>query len=432
MDTGLDLAPVPLDRRTARWYDTALLFAGANVVSTTLVTGATLGAVTDLETAVWIVLLGALFGTLPIAVLARLGVRTGLPSMVILRGPFGTGGAAGISALLVITNFAWIALNNTIAAAALRALFGGDRRLWSMGVGLAAIAVALTGPRVMALFDRVAVPMMALAVALLTWVLVRRLAQEPAPGLEHPLGVLAGLDVVIGYQVSWSLMFADYTRYQRRERGATIAVLLGLACSSVWLMLVGAGAARLGGGSEPAALVLGLGAPQVALLIIGLSTITTNFVNLYLSALALRTLVPRAPRAGSVLLIGAIGTGLGLLTDLLARYADFMGLIATALLPIVAIALVHFFGVRGPVEPRAVVGGAAMLAWISGVLCYQLVRALAPEVGATLPTLLVAAVIYWSSAGALSPPEGSASRRAFSAAGAGRTASDGPGESSVP
>jgi NCS1 family nucleobase:cation symporter-1 len=405
VDAGLDLEPIPLDRRTARWYDTALLFAGANVVSTTLVTGAALGATTDLRTALWIVVLGALLGTLPIAVLARLGVRTGLPTMVVLRGPFGRRGAAGISALLLVTNFAWIALNNTIAAAALRPLFGGDRRLWSLGVGVVAIALALTGPRVMALFDRFAVPLMAVAGGLLSWALIRRLAEGGAPPVEQPLGTLAGLDVVIAYQVSWSLMFADYTRYQRRESGATLAVLVGLTSSSIWLMLVGAGAARLGGGSDPTALVLGLGAPPVALLIIGLSTITTNFVNLYLSALALRTLLPSAPRGGSVLLIGAIGTGLGLITDdLLGRYADFMGLIATALLPIVAIALVHFFGVGGRVEPRAAWGGPAVVAWVCGVVCYQLVRALAPGVGATLPTLLVAAAIYWSGTLAFAPP----------------------------
>jgi purine-cytosine permease-like protein len=29
-----------------------------------------------------------------------------------------------------------------------------------------------------------------------------------------------GLDVVIGYQVSWILMFADYSRYTRSARGS--------------------------------------------------------------------------------------------------------------------------------------------------------------------------------------------------------------------
>ncbi|HVS14979.1 MAG TPA: cytosine permease [Thermoanaerobaculia bacterium] len=416
VDTGLDLEPIPADRRTARWYDTALVFAGANVVTTTLVTGGTLGAATDLRTAATVVLLGAVVGTLPIAVLARLGVRSGLPSMVILRGPFGGAGAAAISALLVITNFAWIALNNTIAAAALQPLFGGDARLWSLGVGVLAIGLAVCGPRVMALFDRAAVPLMALAGGLLTWALARRLAAASPPVPDQPLGILAGLDVVIGYQVSWSLMFADYTRFQRRESGATLAVLLGLTGSSVWLMLVGAGAGRLGGGNDPTAMVLGLGAPSVALLIIALSTITTNFVNLFLSALALRALVPRAPRVGSVLLLGAVGTGLGLLADdLLGRYADFMGLLATALLPIVAIALVHFFVLGGGVAMRSAWSAPALAAWLAGVLCYQALRTLAPALGATLPTLLVAAAVYW-----LSSPSAPA------------TAKSGPGSSTVP
>ena len=112
MDSGLDLTPVAPERRSASTLDVALLFAGANVVSSTLITGATLGQQGALSTALFALLGGCLIGTLPLALLARLGPRTGLPSMVLLRQPFGRTGAAAISLLLVVTNFAWIALNN--------------------------------------------------------------------------------------------------------------------------------------------------------------------------------------------------------------------------------------------------------------------------------------------------------------------------------
>ncbi len=56
-----------------------------------------------------------------------------------------------------------------------------------------------------------------------------------------------GLDVVIGYQVSWILMFADYSRYTRSVRGSAVAVFLGLAVTSAWMMPLGAIAARAAG-----------------------------------------------------------------------------------------------------------------------------------------------------------------------------------------
>jgi purine-cytosine permease-like protein len=128
-----------------------------------------------------------------------------------------------------------------------------------------------------------------------------------------------------------------------------------------------------------------------------LSTITTNFVNLYLSALAVRNLWHTAPPRPTVLLVGAIGTLFGLLSpNLLDQYAGFMGWIGTSFLPIAAITVVHFFVLhRGTTMEARPWSVAAILAWSAGVATYQAVAHLAPRFGATVPTLVVTALSYW-------------------------------------
>jgi purine-cytosine permease-like protein len=321
---------------------------------------------------------------------------------VLLRGPFGTGGASTIAALLVVTNFAWIALNDVIAARALRGILGGEQWLWSLLAGTAAVALALGGPRFMALFDRVAVPLMGVVGVALTVALVRQApltSTSSSIGGGGSAGLLAGLDLVVAYQVSWSLMFADYTRFQRSERSASLAVLVGLSATSAWLMAVGMLAARAGS-NDPAEMIVGLGLPVAALVAVVLSTLTTNFVNIFLSALALRTLRPTVEPRAAVLVLGGIGTALGVLRgDLLDRYAAFMGVLATLLLPIVAIALVHFFlrpdtaatapGTHAPGFRRP-----AFLSWLAGALTYTVASRFLAGAGATLPTLLCAGALY--------------------------------------
>ena len=403
MTSSYDLQAVPSDERSASTLDVALIFAGANVVTSTLITGGTLGLMGgSFWQLVAIAMVGVLVGTLPIAVLARLGPRTGLPTMVLLRRPFGSAGAAAISLLLVLTNFAWIALNNVVAAQALSGILGGQEWLWSMAVGALATGLALGGSRIMALFDRIAVPLLAILGALLTWKLLGNGA-PPAVGqlpssAELSFAPFLALDLIIGYQISWSLMFADYTRFQARESQATRSVLLGLTASSLWLMIVGLASAQQGGGNDPTSMVLGLGLPTMALLLVALSTITTNFVNLYLSGLAVRNLVPKARAMPTVLVIGTLGTALGVISGgFLDSYAGFMGTLATLLLPIVAIALVHFFVVSPTTEspdvetpPRWQPG--AVLAWALGCATYQACSG--TPLGATLPTLAVAAGVY--------------------------------------
>jgi NCS1 family nucleobase:cation symporter-1 len=398
MDSGLDLGPVPLQRRTASVLDVLLVFAGANIVTTTLVTGGSVGSAFTWPQTIFVIVVGTLAGVSLLGLLARLGPRFGLPTMVLLRQPFGDRGAEAISFLLLVTNFAWIALNNVIAARALAAIVPGSARLWSILVGAIAVVVTLFGPRAMALFNRAAVPLLLLVgVALTVAIVGSGVGRLDGPG-DASFGLLAGLDVVVGYQVSWSLMFADYTRFQRSESGAATAVTLGLASTSLWLVGLGAAAGRIGGANDPTAMILGAGLPVAALLLMALSTITTNFVNLYLSALAVRNLWHRAPPRPTVLLVGCVGTLFGLLSpDLLDRYAGFMGWIGTSFLPIAAIVVVHFFVLdRGAACESRSWSPAAILAWSAGVATYQAVARFTPQLGATVPTLIVTALLFWT------------------------------------
>ena len=68
-----------------------------------------------------------------------------------------------------------------------------------------------------------------------------------------------GLDVVIGYQVSWLLMFADYSRYTRSGRAAATAVFAGLAMPALWLMPVGWSLARIAGSDDPGTMLAAAG-----------------------------------------------------------------------------------------------------------------------------------------------------------------------------
>ena len=81
-------------------------------------TGAALGLRYGESQAITIALIGAVFGALLVAVLAPVGSRTGVPSMIAARAPLGYRGAQIVSGLLYLTNFAWIAINNQIAASA--------------------------------------------------------------------------------------------------------------------------------------------------------------------------------------------------------------------------------------------------------------------------------------------------------------------------
>nr|HPK72988.1 cytosine permease [Vicinamibacterales bacterium] len=138
-----DIAPVaPGDRRQSP-LDLFVIFAGANIVATTLQVGAALAADFGAIAAVALIAAGAVGGSALVASLSVLGPRLGVPSVIAARAALGVRGAALVAGLLYVTNFAWIAVNNVIAASVGSQILGGPGAMpiWVVGLGLVSTAV---------------------------------------------------------------------------------------------------------------------------------------------------------------------------------------------------------------------------------------------------------------------------------------------------
>lgn len=398
---GLDLSPITRDEQTSSPTDLFLIFVGANIVATTLQVGASLPATFSLGTALMVIAIGAVAGASLTAVLAPIGTRLRVPSIVATRAALGFGGAQVLALLLFLTNFAWIALNNVIAASITAQVSGlGGPTSWAVGLGLAATLIVLGGPRAAAVVDRIAVPLLLLAGAVFTVAVWR------APTPDWPVGsaalgdVVTGFDVVIGYQASWLLMFADYPRFVRSARGAGIAVFLGLALTALWFMPLGLVGAAVAGSADPGAMVAALGLGAWGAVLVALAALTTNFVNIYMSALALRSLKPTLSSGACVWVIGGVGSLLGLFSQgWLEQFAGFTLVLATGLIPVGGILLAHFFLLRPTVDVDALYDTTSpsrrwhwpgLLAWVVGGITFQL----STSIGGTLPSLIVTMATY--------------------------------------
>jgi len=401
----VEIGPAPEAERTQSSFDLFLIWAGADIVATTFVVGASLAGAFETRTALWLIVVGSLAGAAMVAALAPLGPRLGVPSIVAARAALGIRGAAAIALLMYVINFAWIAINNVIAASACAALWGGreSERAWAFGLGVLSTLVVAGGPRWVARTDRVAVPLL-FGLGVVMTLACPRLEPAPLPPQTGAgLSLLRGLDVVFGYQASWILMFADYSRYTKSERGSLLAVFLGLGLTSAWLMALGYLAARAAQSPDPAAMLeaAGLGVGGAVLMAFG--TLTTNFVNIYLSALAWRSLLPRSSQQLALWVTGLVGAALSLLSRAwLDRFADFMLVLGGAFVPIGGILIARFFLDRRPVDvaalydPRGVharhfgFSPAGMLAWAAGAAAYYAIGA----TGGTLPALALALLVY--------------------------------------
>jgi purine-cytosine permease-like protein len=133
------------------------------------------------------------------------------------------------------------------------------------------------------------------------------------------------------------------------------------------------------------------------------ATVTTNFVNIYMSSLALRSLLPKAGDQATVWSTGLLGAALSAFSGAwLERYAGFMLLLGGTLVPIGGVLLARFYLIRSEVRVEALYNRSGefsrhrgfdlvgLTAWAAGAATYYLARG----VGATLPSLVVAVATY--------------------------------------
>ncbi|MBP6703343.1 MAG: cytosine permease [Vicinamibacteria bacterium] len=397
---AVDLEPIPAAEKTQSALDLFLIFAGANVVATTFITGATLKAGLPFSSALAAAALGSLIGAGLVALLVPVGSKWGVPSIIALRAPLGRPGAHLVAVILYITNFAWIALNNVIAASVTEVIFPSvDMRVLAVALGIAATMIVAGGPRLVALANRAAVPLMVVAGSYLAFLAMKSFGSVSEVSALPALSMWQALDLVIAYQVSWILMFADYSRYSASPRRSGLAVFASLALTSILGMSLGALLSAISGSADPGGMLAALGSPLFGALLLAVATITTNFVNIYLSALALRSLIPRIPDGPAVLVTGFVGAALSVLSrEWIDGYSAFMGALGLILVPLGGVALAQFFPFPRNIDPLDLYkpgrfmkpGWAGLVAWAAGAFVYWKYQA----TGATVPALLVSFALY--------------------------------------
>jgi purine-cytosine permease-like protein len=406
-----DIRPVSHSVQSQSAADLFLIFVGANVVATTFQVGASLAGSFSLPATLVLIALGSIAGAALVAALAPLGSRLRVPSVIAARPALGVTGAGLVAVILYISNFAWIALNNVIAASACARAAGvwlgpafGAQLPWAITLGLLATAVVWRGPRAVARADRVAVPLM-LAVAVALTVACLRDTSGTTALPATAMSWARGFDVVIGYQVSWILMFADFSRYTRSARASAAVVFTALAATSIWMMPLGVVAARAAGNVDPGAMLDAVGLGAAGALLLALATVTTNFVNIYMSSLAWKSLTPRASDAAVIWSIGIVGTALSAVPGVwLEQYTNFMVILGGVLVPIGGLLVAHYYIRPARIDDRLVdemyesagpfrgVLPAGIIAWAIGALVYFVAGR--TESGGTAPSLVASVVVY--------------------------------------
>ncbi len=374
------------------------LWFGAAISIAEILTGGLLAPL-GFQSGMAAIVLGHVAGTGILVLAGWIGTQERIPALVSTRISFGTYGSYLFSVLNVLQLLGWTAVMIIAAARSAneisKLLWGLDQlSLWSIGIGgLVFVWIILGREGGVKKANMLAVFLLLGITVVLSSVVFKdstALSAPPAGGMSF--GQAVELSVIM--PLSWLPLIADYTRFAKSKASAAWGSGLGYFVGSCWMYIIGLGAAIIAGNPEPSAMLLAANLGLSALGIIILATVTTTFLDAYSAGVSFGNVFPKFDEKRVALVMTVIGTIIALGVNI-EQYENFLIAIGSVFAPLFAVLLTEYFIIKNrKVQDEMLVNWSALIVWALGVGMYYQFITLDFVFGATIPVMVITAILY--------------------------------------
>lgn len=434
------VAPISRKERNLGHWDMFATWFGANANNGTWYIGGIVAAC-GLVGGLWSMLIASVISYLFLSFISLMGYKTGLSTTTLSRATFGIRGSVIPSVINFVMFMGWTAVNTFIAATSLSYIFhsffgwpvfgqaGGNLGLI---VGILIMSVLhilsiIAGQKSVRVIERIGI---LLVIFFVLWegfvvfrhVSLQQLVDWSVPSKDRmPFG--AALDILAAFNLAWVTSAADFSRFAKGRSVSTVSAFWGALVGVVSFAAMGLATAisiALTSGiynpnnSDPSTVANELGLGTVAMVVIVLTSMTSNAVNLQASGSALNNLFSSLSLRASLLIATVIATLLTFIPvingDFLSVFTAFLDYIGMLLGPIIAMMVVdylvnkkdyvkeNFEKEKGTFWYRGGFNWPVIALFVFGVLLYLYLAnlpLLKETIGATFLVMIIIAILYF-------------------------------------
>lgn len=232
------------------------------------------------------------------------------------------------------------------------------------------------------------------------WQAFLDLSRAQAAAADKPLGMIQGINLVIGSWVVGAIVMPEYTRFARKGWVAVAIPFIVLIVSQWFLQVVGALGGIVAGTYDFTTYLLaqGMVVGGIGLLGMSLALWTTGDANLYLPVIQTSS-VFRRPQHVMTVICGLLGTVVGL--GIYQRFTSWIDLLAVLVPPLIGPVIVDYYLVNrgrftaGALDSLPGWNPAAFIAYVAGAASTFWSPAwMVPAVFGLLVSMVVYAVVY--------------------------------------
>ena len=371
-------------------FSNGLIWFGAGVSIAEILTG-TYFAPLGFEKALLAILLGHLIGGLMMFAAGMIGAREKRSAMETVKMSFGNKGSLLFAILNVLQLVGWTAIMIYDGALAANGIFAAGEWLWAIVIGVLIIAWILVGLTNLGKLNTVAMA----ALFVLTLVLFKVIffgGSGAVSAIDDSLSFGAAVELAVAMPLSWLPLISDYTREAEKPFAATCTSVVVYSIVSIFMYIIGMGAAIYTGEYDIAQIMLKAGFGVVGLLIIVFSTVTTTFLDAYSAGVSCVSISSRIPEKWAAIIVTIIGT-IAAIVYPMDNITDFLYLIGSVFAPMIAVQIADYFILKKADSLAISFDVKNLLIWLVGFVLYRVLMSVDTPVGNTLPDMVITIVL---------------------------------------
>lgn len=377
-----------------------MLWFGAAVSIAEILTG-TMLAPLGLARGFAAIIAGHFIGGFVLYLAGIIGANEKCSSSESVQMSFGTLGSVTFSVLNVIQLIGWITIMIIIGSQAMNNLSAQlwqmppNTILWSIILGMAPCIWVITSNFSAGMINRVV--MLCLLAASL-WLGFTTVFGTDAAAAQPEGGMTFGtaVELNIAMCLSWMPVISDYTRTLRRPFSGTLSCVACYCFGGILMYSIGLGAAVHYGTSDICGIFMLSGLGVVSLIIILLSTVTTNYIAVNSSSICLNYIFSTDALKIGAVAVCIISTVLSVFLSM-EQYEEFLYFIAAIFAPLFAISFSEYFftnNIHFIMKNTKLVRKNRLL-WLVGFIVYEALiqTGISTPVGITVPLMMALAFV---------------------------------------
>ena len=372
-------------------FSNGLIWFGAGVSLAEILTG-TYFAPLGFGKAMAAILLGHLIGGIMMFAAGMIGAKERRSAMETVKMSFGEKGSLLFAILNVLQLIGWTSIMIYDGALAADGLLHTGLWIWALVIGALIILWIVIGLTNLGKLNTIAMTALFILSLILFKVIFFGTAVAGPIVDDGSLTFGAAVELAVAMPLSWLPLISDYTREAEKPFAATLVSVLTYSVVSIFMYMIGMGAAIFTGEYDIAQIMLKTGLGVVGLLIIVFSTVTTTFLDAYSAGVSSVSISSKIKEKWAAVVVTIIGTVAAMIYPM-DNITNFLYLIGSVFAPMIAVQIADYFILKKADAAEKEFQWTNLLIWLIGFIAYRLLMHVGTPVGNTLPDMAITIVL---------------------------------------